>query len=286
MHEPLHIDDQASSLREWSRQQTVTKSKGPVYQWAVTSGKGGVGKSVFALNFALSLIENGRTVLLVDADENLGKLDVMLGQSPKYRIPDVMSGTATVQDAVVEPIPGCFLLAGSSGSMDYPEITETERKEFIVKVTEALPQVTDVVVDTAAGIQPKVVSYAASADEVIVVSHHEPVAILDAYAVIKMVNARNASVRIDVVMNRSTNVTECDEAASKLQKAVRHFLAADVQYLGVVPYDETVGRSIVQQRPLVRIAPNASSALCIRSIARALASRRVPARNKHEMVYA
>ncbi|MFZ4619134.1 MAG: P-loop NTPase [Bacteroidota bacterium] len=286
MHNNSNIVDQASALRELALNQKKTLAEVSAYTWAVTSGKGGVGKSVFALNFALNLAENGHTVLLVDADENLGKLDVMLGLSPKHRIPDVLSGAVPVSAAVLNPYPNFYLLAGSSGSMNYPDITTHERNGFIEMISCSMPEVTDIIFDTGAGIQSKVISYAAAADELIVVSHHEPVAILDAYAVIKMINQKNGYLPMNVVMNKSANISECDEAAAKLQKALKHFLSADIRYLGVVPMDENVGRSIVQQHPLAKQFPKSSAALCIRAIARVLQQRSSAVREKKEMVYA
>ncbi len=286
MHDNSHITDQASALRELALNRKKILPEANAYTWSVTSGKGGVGKSVFALNFALNLSENGHTVMLVDADENLGKLDVMLGLSPKHRIPDVLSGVVTVTDAVLNPYPNFFLLAGSSGSMNYPDITTTERNGFIEMINTSMPQVTDIIFDTGAGIQSRVISYAAASDELIVVSHHEPVAILDAYAVIKMINAKNGYLPMNVVMNKSVNISECDEAAAKLQKAVKHFLSADIRYLGVVPMDESVGRSIVQQHPLAKQFPKSSAALCIRAIARVLQQRSSTTHVKKELVYA
>lgn len=286
MHDTTHIVDQAAALRELAVNKTHSRSVASVHTWAVTSGKGGVGKSVFALNFAIALCEAGRTVLLVDADENLGKIDVMMGLSPQYRIPDVVSGTVTVDDALLNPLPGLFLLAGSSGSMNYPEITIQERTAFIRKISLSSRGITDVIFDTGAGIHHRVITYAAAADDVIIVSHPEPVTILDAYAVIKMIAAKNNDVSLNVVMNKSHSPTECDEAAAKLRKAVKHFLSTDVRYLGIVPFDEQVGKAIMQQVPLTKAYARSAAALCIRSIAKSLMQFSSTTRTQQEVVYA
>lgn len=286
MHKTSHIADQASSLRQMAHAAPQHTPTVPVFVWAITSGKGGVGKSVFALNFAMSLAERGRTVLIVDADENLATLDVMLGVSPKFRIPDVLSGGVTLADAVTPSRPNVFLLAGSSGSANYPEITHHERQEFIKNIIADATGYTDIVFDTGTGIQDRVLSYAAAADEVIVISHFEPVAVLDAYAAIKMIVAKNSDVSLNVVMNKSTSPTESDEAAMKLQKAVKHFLAMNVQYLGVIPYDPAVGLSVVKQVPLMSMNQNSSAALCIRAITNALCCRPAPSYIHQEAVYA
>lgn len=267
MHEWHHTEDQAARLRERTMAQAAPSRIAQPRIWAVTSGKGGAGKSVVALNFALTLCEMGRSVLLVDADENLGKLDVMVGQSPAVRIPDVLSGSADLETAYIRPFTGLAILAGSSGSLNYPEITDMERLRFIDRIASSAAGFTDVVYDTGAGIGSKVVIYAAAADETIVVVNPEPVSVLDAYAVIKLISAKNTGVALNIVMNRSLASAESDDTAAKLQKAVRHFLSSDVRYLGQVPYDENVGRSVVRQAPLVRAYPTSPAAVAIRTIA-------------------
>jgi flagellar biosynthesis protein FlhG len=286
MHKTSHIIDQASTLRQMAHGAPQQSPSAPVFVWTVTSGKGGVGKSMFALNFSMSLAERGRTVLLVDADENLATLDVMLGVSPKFRIPDVLSGGVSLADAVTPSHPNVFLLAGSSGSANYPEITHQERNDFIRSIIADASGYSDIVFDTGAGIHDRVLAYAAAADEVIVVSHYEPVAVLDAYAAIKMIVAKNSDISLSVVMNKSTSPTESDEAAMKLQKAVKHFLSMTVQYLGVIPFDPAVGVSVVKQVPLLSMNHNSSAALCIRAITNALCTRPAPTYVHQEAVYA
>jgi flagellar biosynthesis protein FlhG len=285
MHEHTSHNDQASALRRLAMNVPHTVSAAPTYCWTVTSGKGGVGKSVFAMNFAIALSESGRKVLLVDADENLGKLDVMFGISPKHRITDLLSESVSLADAVTEVRPNLFLLAGSSGSPNYPEISLQERNAFIASVRGSFNGITDVVFDTGAGIQEKVLSYAVTADQVIVVSHYEPVAILDAYAVIKMITAKRSDASLNIVMNKSLSATECDDAAEKLRTAVKHFLSRDVRYLGIVPNDPAVSRSIVAQVPLAVASPASAASLCIRSIAHAISGRAIH-EYQQEAVYA
>jgi len=278
--------DQATTLRSLVTARIHTQPSAHIHRWAITSGKGGVGKSVLALNLALNLSYMGRRVLLVDADENLGKLDVMLGVSPMYRIPDVLNGTVGIDEALVNPFSNLFLLASSSGSTDYPEITSSERASFIEQVSNSEKQITDVIFDTSAGIHGGVIKYAAMAHDVIVVSNPEPVAILDAYAVMKMTALKNVYASLNLVMNAHNSPTECDEAALKLQAAVKHFLSTDIHYLGFIPYDESVALSVMKQTPLTKIYPTSSAALCIQAIARRLHQEHTTTVIQQQMVYA
>jgi flagellar biosynthesis protein FlhG len=285
MHENSHTVDQATALRKLALSGSHSRSFRQIRSWSVTSGKGGVGKSVFALNFALHLSYSGRKVLLVDADENLGKLDVMMGVSPMYRIPDVLSGSIGIDDACVNPSSNLFLLAGCSGSMNYPEITVRERSRFIELISSTSKEFSDIVFDTGAGIHASVISYAAATDDVIVVSHPEPTAILDAYAAIKMISSRNSHCAFHVVMNKCVSPTECDDAAAKLQKAARHFLATDVRYAGMIPTDEAVGMSIVRQVPLVKHFSNSAASLCIQAITNSLAKQETTIIHQQKVAY-
>ncbi len=280
------MTDQATTLRSLATAKKHALQGSRIHRWTITSGKGGVGKSVMALNLALDLSYMGRRVLLVDADENLGKLDVMLGVSPMYRIPDVLSGTVGIDEALANPYSNLFLLAGSSGSANYPEVTPHERASFIEQISHSEKHITDIIFDTGAGIRDSVIKYTAMAHDVIVVSNPEPVAVIDAYAVMKMTALKNGSVTLNLIMNAHNSPTECDEAAAKLQLAVKHFLSTDIHYLGFVPYDESVAVSIMKQSPLTKIYPASAAALCIQAIARRLHREHHTATVQQHMEYA
>ena len=278
--------DQAAALRSLVSARIHSQSNSHIHRWAITSGKGGVGKSVVALNLALNLSYMRRKVLLVDADENLGKLDVMLGVSPMYRIPDVLDGTVDIDDALVNPYSNLYLLASSSGSTNYPKLTSNERSLFIDHVSRSTKEITDIIFDTGAGIHEEVIKYATMAHDVIVVSNPEPVSILDAYAVMKMTAMKNSIASLNLIMNGSNSPSECDEAAVKLQSAVKHFLASDIHYLGFIPFDESVSMSVMKQVPLTKLYPTSSAALCIQAIARRLHQEHEVSTIQQSMVYA
>ena len=276
--------DQASTLRSLATARIHTQPGTHVRRWTITSGKGGVGKSVIALNLALNLSYMGCRVLLVDADENLGKLDVMLGVSPMYRVSDVMNGTATMDEALMNPYSNLFLLAGSSGSANYSGITSKEQTSFIERVNRSEKHITDIIFDTGAGIHDGVIKYAAMAHNLVVVSNPEPVAILDAYAAMKMTTLKNSYVSLHLIMNGRGSPSECDEAAAKLQTAVKHFLLSDMNYLGFVPHDETVTLSIMKQSPLAKSYPASAAALCIQAISRRLYKEHSMTTTQEQMV--
>ncbi len=270
MHEVTKNIDQATHLRTLALNHKSYDTSTVPHVWTVTSGKGGVGKSVIALNLALLMTEQGKKVLLVDADENLGKLNVLCGVSPKNRTSDIVLGKVDVEGSVITISENVKLLAGSSGLVLNSEISNNDRQYLIERIIHNRLDVTDIIFDTGSGINNTVLQYASAANDVIIVSHHEPTAVMDAYATIKLIIANQTSSPIapsfQLIMNNSNSPTESDEAAEKLQTAVKHFLHMSVEFLGSIPADEHVSRSIREQLPLIQLFPYSAFGLSLRAI--------------------
>jgi flagellar biosynthesis protein FlhG len=264
------ILDQAAGLRRLVSQRGGVASSLPLHLTTVTSGKGGVGKSTIALNIAITLSELGNNVLLVDADANLGNLDVMLGISPRYRLHHVLRDEVDIEDALVAPIPRLKVLAGSSGESDYPLLDTERQNRFLIDLGRTEEMFDHVIIDTAAGLTKEIVNFAIHSSEVIVVTNVEPTAVMDAYAVMKIIWAGNPEIPLSFLMNGVRIPASADEAAEKLQLALFHFLKVKARYVGAVPFDEHVSQAVVQQRPVVSLYPRSAAALSIQSIVHAL----------------
>ena len=267
--------DQAARMRALARASTGSDRPRP-HILTVTSGKGGVGKSTIALNLATLFGAMGRQTLLFDADANLASADLMLGLTPRYRLGDVLRGECDIQDALVAPFPGLAVLPGSSGEIDYPMLSADDQRELFDDLADLDQRQDLVVVDTGAGLSSEIIGYAELAHTVLLVTRAEPTAVIDAYAMVKVLLAGKPDSRVQLLVNGVRAPEEADQAAEKLQSAVRHFLRHDLEYVGFLPDDRDVLRALERREPVVRAFPGSAAALSLQALALRLVESYAP----------
>jgi flagellar biosynthesis protein FlhG len=192
----------------------------------------------------------------------------MSGVTPRFRLGHVLRAECDVDDALVTLGNGVRLLSGSSGEVDYPLISADAQHELVDALTavEAPPEL--IMIDTAAGLTPEIVEYAEEADTVLVVTGPEPTAVMDAYALIKVISMGGLTRPVSLVVNSVRSPRVGEETFNKLQAAVRHFLHREIGCAGYIPRDERVGEAIRNQDPLIRRYPRSAAALSIQMLAR------------------
>ena len=223
---------------------------------AVSSGKGGVGKTNVAANVAVALARSGKRVLVLDADIGLGNLDVLLGLVPRYTIEDVLSGVRTLEEIAVEGPAGIYVLPASSGVPHLTALTDSQQI-IIQEQLEQLAAGMDVLlIDTGAGISSNVTFFAASAHETVVVATPEPTSLTDAYALIKVLARQYRERHFKVLVNQAKSRREAAEVFRKLDRAIDQFLHVAVEYVGYIPHDDYVPMAVIRQKAVVEAFPD------------------------------
>jgi len=236
---------------------------------AVTSGKGGVGKTFIAANLAAALARQGERVLVLDADLGLANLDVVLNLYPKLTLHDVFTGQTKLEDAIL-PAPGGFsvLLAGS-GMIEYSRLTPTVCDQLNDVIQRVRPRFDRVLLDTGAGISDVVLYTISLADEVLIVATPEPTSLTDAYATIKVLATTQPRRLIRMLVNQVQRPGEARAIRKQLQLVVDRYvnsgldLPVMIELLGEVPYDTTVRESVIKRELLLESAPGSAAGQAI-----------------------
>lgn len=240
---------------------------------AITSGKGGVGKTFVAANLAAALTRRGQRVLVLDADLGLANLDVVLNLHPKVTLHDVFTGKATVDEAIVKAPGGFSVLLAGSGMVEYSRLTPEVRDEFVRVLRSLLPRFDVVLLDTGAGISDVVLFAVSLAGEVLLVATPEPTSLTDAYAAIKVLSMQQKRRQVRMIINQTVRPGDGRAITGQLQQVLDRFVSTDTGrpvrliHLGDIPVDPSV-RDAVMRRQLLSINnPNSPAALAIAQLA-------------------
>ncbi len=237
------------------------------YVFSVSSGKGGVGKTNIVINLAVELRRRGQKVLIFDADLGLSNVPVLLGAMPEYDLSHILFGQLSMRDVLFQGPEGVMILPAGSGVQELAALSE-EQQMRLISETEMLEEEFDVVlVDTGAGISPNVIFFNIVSQDNIIVVYPEPAAIADAYALIKILALRHNRKRFKILLNGIRGEAEAAQILDRISLACHRFLGVSVSYLGAIPYDDHIRRSIRAQQPVVKKFPNAESSQCFCQLA-------------------
>jgi flagellar biosynthesis protein FlhG len=239
---------------------------------AVTSGKGGVGKTSVVVNLAVALARLRHRVAILDADFGLGNVDVLLGLAPPWHLGHMLNGEKEIEEIVVTGPFGVQIVPASSGLRDLTALSERQWIRLSDGLQRLCRDLDYLLIDTAAGVSSNVVQLLLGAQHVVVVTSLEPSAMVDAYAVIKIVTAEDASKEISVLVNGARDADEGDLVYRQLDVAATRFLHRGLRYCGHVPHDPAVREAVLMQRPIVDHRPQSPAGRSFRILATRIAN--------------
>jgi len=265
--------DQAQSLRQHAETHRVGDRSLRVL--AVTSGKGGVGKTHISANLAVLAARAGRRVLLIDADLGLANADIVLGICPTRHLGHLLDGSATAEEVLTEGPRGIRVLGASSGIQSLTQLSD-EQKMSLISAFDPLDDRFDlVIVDCGAGIGDNVLFFAGAAQEALLVVSPEPTSLSDAYATVKVLSQDAGVSHFSVIANLAADFQGRD-VFRRLTQVTDRFLDAKLRYLGHVPRDEDLARAVRVQQPLVELYPRSPASRALSTLCETLLASEPP----------
>lgn len=253
--------DQATELRRLARQ----RARASVI--AVTSGKGGVGKSNIAVNLAIKLASADKAVVLMDADLGLANADVLCNIDLPSNLSHVIARRKELADVMVDAPGGFRLIGGASGLARMADLSDYDRQRLIDALADLEARTDVILIDTGAGISPNVLSFTRCADHVLVVTTPEPTAITDAYAVIKVISRDAPGQPISLLVNQVQRAEEGHLVYERIAQVARQFLAVHVLDGGYVPADPEVPAAVRRRTPFLLHNPRCPASVSIGQLA-------------------
>ena len=238
---------------------------------AITSGKGGVGKTNVTINVAIAMARLGLRVGVLDADFGLGNVDVLLGIAPGAHVGHVVAGEKQLRDVVVRGPHGIIIIPASSGLQSMTSLSGVQRDRLLAALDLACRELDFLLIDTAAGISDNVMEMLKLAERVVLVTSLEPSAIVDAYALTKVLTGTDAAKEIGIVVNSAKDAEEASVAFRQIETATRRFLKRSVSYYGHITDDPAVRESVLVQRAIIDLLPQSPASRCYRIVASRLA---------------
>jgi flagellar biosynthesis protein FlhG len=267
--------DQADSLRELVCRR---ESAGPPLRIiAVTSGKGGVGKTHLTCNLATLAARAGRKVLVFDADLGLANADIVLGVEPHYHLGHLLDGSASLDDILAEGPEGVRVLAAATGVQELTRLDDAQKLRLVTALDAIEDRFDLVFLDCGAGIGDNVLFFAGAAQEALLVISPEPTSLTDAYATVKVLSQQAGVEHFSVVVNPVPTEAHAREVFGKLARVTERFLTARVGFLGYLPRDENLQRALMAQRPVVQLFPRSPVSRAFQDLVKVLLDRRAPA---------
>ena len=234
---------------------------------AITSGKGGVGKTNIVANLGFALSQMGKRVLILDADLGLGNIDVLLGLTPKYNLSHVVMGEKAISDIVIEGPMKLKILPASSGIQELTQLTEDQRIRILAELDLVLDSIDFLLIDTATGISSNIMYFNVTAQEILVVVTPEPTSMTDAYALMKVISLKYSENNFRLLVNLAASSREAHEIFRQLTMVSNRFLDISIEYLGYVLADENVTNSVKRQRLVCDIFPDSRGSKCFAELA-------------------
>ncbi|WP_280768963.1 MinD/ParA family protein [Salipaludibacillus daqingensis] len=260
------MNDQADALRNKmtsAKSSSAKRDKMDTKIISVVSGKGGVGKSNFVVNFSLALQRNHKRVLIIDLDIGMANIDILLGQSSSYSIVDMIEREMSIWSVIEKGPLGLSYIAGGSGLSQIFEMNR-EKANFFYRQIESLENEFDYIFfDMGAGVTNSSFHFLLSSHEVFLITTPEPTSVTDAYGMIKYIDLKDRNLPISMIVNRAHSKKDGEHTSQNVLNVAKRFLNKQIHLLATLPDDEIVWKAVRAQQPFILYSPKSKPANAI-----------------------
>lgn len=239
--------------------------------FCVTSGKGGVGKTAFSVNFGISLAQWGKRVVVIDGDFGFSNVNLMLGNNSPYTLEHVIRKEKRLHEVMTESYPNLWYVSGGSGVRELIDLNESELAGVLAQLAPLEAQMDFIILDTGAGMNPNIMQMIDAADTTVLVTTPEPTSVLDSYVVLKSAAELRERPRVEVLINKANNAHEAQNTYESLASVAVQNLAWRVEMLGHIPLDGRITKSIKDMTPFMIQYPLSSLSQQMKRIAQSVA---------------
>ncbi|USK51667.1 MinD/ParA family protein [Bacillus sp. CMF12] len=265
------MNDQAERLRARLKEEDSRNHQFKTI--AVVSGKGGVGKSNFSLNFSISLCKTGHRVLLFDLDIGMGNLEILMGRSAKYSIADFLEKNIPLKNIISEGPHGLDYIGGGTGLSHFVKLNDEQISRFTGELANLIQNYDYIIFDMGAGITEESAKFILSVQEIAVITTPEPTSITDAYSVMKHIHLLDDKIPFHLVINRSEGEREGHETYKRISDVVSRFLGREADLLGIIPDDRSIQQAVKRQIPFILHQGNSAASKAIRNMTEKVGGR-------------
>lgn len=261
------MNDQIQRLRDILQLQDKKKNTDEAEILAITSGKGGTGKTFLSINLAFALSQFHKKVLLIDMDTNLSGLNILLNIYPNKTLINFFNEETTFERIIYQHNENFHIIFGDSGRFDYPHINSLNIKGMLKEIKKIREYYDFIIFDTGAGVGEEVLNLLEICDKIVLVVNPEPTSIMDAYVVVKLLSVLTNKIKVFTIINKAHGLKEGQTAFENLNTAINHFLKKEVELLGIVETDDGVHKSIMEQQILMVESPYNKVSEAIKKVA-------------------
>jgi len=273
MDQAVHLREKAKEIREKNRPKVSESGIRPDLRViAVTSGKGGVGKTNVTANLAIALAKKGKRVLVLDADLGLANMDILLGLTPQYNIQHILDGRKVLAEVIVEGPSNIKVLPAASGVVKMTNLSEDERLRLLSEFENYDEPLDILLIDTGAGISENVMYFLVAAQQTIIVATPDPTSITDAYAVMKVLSTEYSENRFLLLPNNVPGERAAKKIYEDLSSVASRFLNISIDLIGYIPADNHVQKAVRNRKAVLEMFPDSDASVAFQQLADRLLS--------------